>query len=69
MLLARWNAKLLAETFKLPDMEAEIERAVEQVEAGIKAGEERREEKEEVERATTAPMEGAAEREGGKGKR
>jgi hypothetical protein len=37
MLLHRWNGKLLAEGFKLPDMEVEIERAVEQVEKAIKS--------------------------------
>jgi HD-like signal output (HDOD) protein len=37
MLLQRWNGKLLAEEFKLPDMEVEIERAVEQVERSIKS--------------------------------
>ncbi|KAF2127817.1 hypothetical protein P153DRAFT_56436 [Dothidotthia symphoricarpi CBS 119687] len=31
MLLQRWNGKLIAEKFDLPDMEVEIERAVEQV--------------------------------------
>ena len=35
MLLRRWNGKLLAERLKLPDMEIEIERAVEQVQAAI----------------------------------
>ncbi|PIB00017.1 hypothetical protein CB0940_03656 [Cercospora beticola] len=36
MLLQKWNGKLLAEGFKLPEMEIEIERAVEQVEQAIK---------------------------------
>lgn len=35
MLLQRWNGKLIAEGFKLPEMEIEIERAVEQVEKTI----------------------------------
>jgi hypothetical protein len=50
MVLQKWNGKLLAEAFELPEMEVEIERAVEQVEKSI--GEERkvREEKREVER-------------------
>ena len=50
MVLQKWNGKLLAEAFHLPEMEVEIERAVEQVEKSI--GEERkfREEKREVER-------------------
>ncbi|KAM0706847.1 hypothetical protein Q7P35_006177 [Cladosporium inversicolor] len=50
MVLQKWNGKLLAEAFDLPEMEVEIERAVEQVEKSI--GEERkvREEKREVER-------------------
>jgi len=52
MLLQGWNGKLMAEEFKLPDMEVEIERAVEQVENSIKAKEELLEEKKEIERAT-----------------
>ncbi|CAK4032148.1 Hypothetical predicted protein [Lecanosticta acicola] len=48
MLLQRWNGKLLAEGFHLPEMEIEIERAVEQVEVAIKSKEELAEEKEEV---------------------
>ena len=51
MLLQGWNGKLLAERFKLPGMEVEIERAVEQVEQSIKAKEELMEEKREIERA------------------
>jgi hypothetical protein len=35
MLLKRWNGKLIAEQFNLPDMEVEIERAVEQVEKQV----------------------------------
>lgn len=35
MLLQRWNGKLIAEAFHLPEMEVEIERAVEQVEKAI----------------------------------
>ena len=35
MLLQRWNGKLIAEDFKLAEMEIEIERAVEQVEKAI----------------------------------
>ena len=57
MVLQKWNGKLIAERFKLPEMEIEIERAVEQVEAAIegeKVGgrEELVEEKGEVMRAT-----------------
>ncbi|KAK5138472.1 hypothetical protein LTR08_000058 [Meristemomyces frigidus] len=37
MLLKGWNGKLIAEAFHLPEMEVEIERAVEQVEKSIKA--------------------------------
>ncbi|ORX98724.1 mitochondrial K+-H+ exchange-related-domain-containing protein [Clohesyomyces aquaticus] len=55
MVLQRWNGKLIAEQFKLPDMEVEIERAVEQVENAIKGKEELMEEKMELERATAAP--------------
>ena len=54
MLLQKWNGKLLAERFKLPEMELEIERAVEQVEGSIKAKEELAEEKREIEEAATA---------------
>ena len=35
MVLQRWNGKLIAERFKLPEMEVEIERAVEQVEKAV----------------------------------
>jgi hypothetical protein len=53
MLLQRWNGKLLAERFKLPDMEVEIERAVEQVEKAIKAkAESVQEEKKQLEAAS-----------------
>ncbi|KAF2135564.1 uncharacterized protein K452DRAFT_239162 [Aplosporella prunicola CBS 121167] len=58
MMLQRWNGKLLAERFQLPEMEVEIERAVEQVENSIKAKEELKEEKEEIERATEYPEDG-----------
>lgn len=60
MVLQRWNGKLIAERFKLPEMEVEIERAVEQVEQSIKAKEELIEEKIELEQATaTKPGETA----------
>jgi hypothetical protein len=64
MLLQKWNGKILAEEFKLPDMEVEIERAVEQVEQSIKAREELIEEKKEIEKATR-PV-GMSEKESGK---
>lgn len=48
MLLQRWNGKLIAEDFHLPEMEIEIERAVEQVETSLKSGEELAEEKKEI---------------------
>ena len=35
MVLQKWNGKLIAERFGLPEMEVEIERAVEQVEKAI----------------------------------
>jgi aminopeptidase N len=50
MVLQKWNGKLLAEAFELPEMEVEIERAVEQVEKAIKSDAKLREEKREVER-------------------
>lgn len=50
MLLQGWNGKLLAERFHLPEMEVEIERAVEQVENSIKAKERLVEEKKEIEK-------------------
>lgn len=40
MVLHKWSGKLLAEAFRLPEMEIEIERAVEQVEKTLKAKEE-----------------------------
>jgi hypothetical protein len=52
MVLQRWNGKLIAEHFSLPDMEIEIERAVEQVQQSIKANELLMEEKLELEKAT-----------------
>ena len=61
MVLQRWNGKLIAEQFQLPDMEVEIERAVEQVEIeravwqveqAIKSKEELESEKLEQEKAT-----------------
>ncbi|KAF2187954.1 hypothetical protein K469DRAFT_704235 [Zopfia rhizophila CBS 207.26] len=55
MVLQRWNGKLIAERFKLPDMEVEIERAVEQVENAIKGKKELIEEKMELEKATAEP--------------
>ena len=35
MLLKRWDGKLLAETFKLPELEIEVSRACDQVEAMV----------------------------------
>ncbi|KAK7178549.1 hypothetical protein DPSP01_014021 [Paraphaeosphaeria sporulosa] len=55
MVLQRWNGKLIAEQFHLPDMEVEIERAVEQVEQSIKARDKLVEEKLELEKATAGP--------------
>lgn len=43
MVLQKWNGKLLAEAFHLPEMEVEIERAVEQVEKAIGEEKEKRE--------------------------
>lgn len=37
MVLQKWNGKLIAEKFEIPEMEVEIERAVEQVEGLIEA--------------------------------
>ncbi|KAK5174911.1 uncharacterized protein LTR77_000047 [Saxophila tyrrhenica] len=55
MVLQRWNGKLIAERFKLPEMEMEIERAVEQVEKVIeKERVELEDEKREVMRAAAA---------------
>ncbi len=53
MVLQRWNGKLIAERFKLPEMEVEIERAVEQVENAIEK------EKEELEKEKSEIMEAA----------
>lgn len=53
MVLQRWNGKLIGEAFRLPEMEIEIERAVEQVEKAIeKERSELDEEKQEVMAAT-----------------
>ncbi|KAF2762206.1 hypothetical protein EJ05DRAFT_507778 [Pseudovirgaria hyperparasitica] len=52
MVLQKWNGKLIAERFKLPEMEVEIERAVEQVEKDIKSQQELKQEKQEIEVAT-----------------
>ncbi|KAH7385476.1 mitochondrial K+-H+ exchange-related-domain-containing protein [Phaeosphaeria sp. MPI-PUGE-AT-0046c] len=52
MVLQRWNGKLIAEQFQLPEMEIEIERAVEQVQQSIKSKEKLMEEKLELEKAT-----------------
>lgn len=48
MLLQKWNGKLLAEGFNLPEMEIEIERAVEQVEKDIKSAADLKDEKHEL---------------------
>jgi len=57
MLLRSWNGKLLAEKFELPEMEIEIERAVEQVEKSIRErkekAEQERNEKANADKATT----------------
>ena len=37
MLLRQWNGKLLAERLGLPELQIEVERAVEQVEESIRA--------------------------------
>ena len=53
MVLQKWNGKLIAEAFRLPEMEVEIERAVEQVEKAVeKEKSELDEEKKEVMQAT-----------------
>jgi len=49
MVLQRWNGKLLAEAFHLPEMEVEIERAVEQVESALEKAKKEREEKKQLE--------------------
>ncbi|KAK8172843.1 mitochondrial K+-H+ exchange-related-domain-containing protein [Phyllosticta citrichinensis] len=58
MVLQKWNGKLLAEKYHLPEMEVEIERAVEQVENSIKAKDELKEEKEEIEKSTSYGKDG-----------
>ncbi|KAK5116556.1 hypothetical protein LTR85_009181 [Meristemomyces frigidus] len=52
MLLQRWNGKLIAEAFHLPEMEVEIERAVEQVEKAINDKQELLKKKEEIVQTT-----------------
>ena len=62
MLLQRWNGKLLAEAFKLPEMEVEIERAVEQVEKAIKKDDEQmKAEKKEIEAGSKSSSENTTE--------
>jgi hypothetical protein len=56
MVLKKWNGKLLAEEFGLPEMEVEIERAVEQVEKSIDEAKQRRQ-KAEVERTVATKEE------------
>jgi hypothetical protein len=41
MLLQSWNGRVLAESYQLPEMEIEIERAVEQVEKAIQTAKEK----------------------------
>jgi len=53
MLLKRWNGKLIAETFKLPELETEISRAVDQVEAMV-IGEAKAEEQTAKDKVTVA---------------
>ncbi|KAL5113876.1 hypothetical protein ACEQ8H_008256 [Pleosporales sp. CAS-2024a] len=55
MVLQRWNAKLIAEHLQLPDMQVDMERAVEQVEQSIRTKAELIEEKRELEKATAMP--------------
>ncbi|KAF9730831.1 hypothetical protein PMIN06_012275 [Paraphaeosphaeria minitans] len=55
MVLQRWNGKLIAEQFHLPDMEVEIERAVDQVEQSIEAKDKLVQERLELEKATAEP--------------
>ena len=62
MVLQRWNGKLIAERFKLSEMEVEIERAVEQVEQAIKGREELLEEECELERATAVSSQASVEK-------
>ena len=50
MLLRRWNGKLLADRLNLPDMEIEIERAVEQVQTAIEQARKERMQKAEMKR-------------------
>lgn len=54
MLLKRCNGKLIAETFKLPELEIEISRAVDQVEAML-TGEVKAEEHAVKDKVTAAP--------------
>jgi len=62
MVLQKWNGKLIAEAFRLPEMEVEIERAVEQVEKVLeKQKDELEEEKMEIMRALAQKTESKAE--------
>ena len=53
MLLRRWNGKLLAERFGLPDMEVEIERAVEQAQSALEKARKERVQKGEMKMVQT----------------
>lgn len=53
MLLDRWNSKLIAKALKIPELEAELGRAIWQVERVLKGREEFEEEKQELEKETS----------------
>jgi len=54
LVLDRWNATLIARALELPELEAELDRAIWQVENSIRSKAELREEKEGLEKATAA---------------
>lgn len=55
MLLRRWNGKLIAEHFNLPEMETEIERAVDQVGQAIQTQVKANQEQQSAESASSSP--------------
>jgi len=55
MLLSKTNSKLVAEILEVPELEAELARAVQQVEQSLSADKKLQEEKNEMEAATKDP--------------
>ncbi len=63
MVLNTWNAKLIAKALELPELEAELERAIWQVENSLKSKEELQKEKEKLNNAGSSEKSEAPEQE------